>query len=55
MGSFDDTSTEIEFTAHPKVKVYAGNYRIYYGEDLFNRRRGGNDGEHCVEVFVSYD
>jgi len=56
MGSFDDASNQIEFNVEDDdfVSIQADKCRIWYGEDLFNRKQGGNQGTHCVEVFASY-
>ena len=58
MGTSSDTDTEIEFLVDEDedyINISAGNkYRIWYGEDLFNRKQGGNQGTHCVKVFASY-
>ena len=56
MGTFSDSDTEIEFLVDGAfINISAGTkYRIWYGEDLFNRAQGGNQGTHCVKVFASY-
>ena len=58
MNPLADDSEDITFVVGPPdtVTVVSGDYRIWYGEDLFNRRvNNGNDGTHCVEVFATYN
>ena len=52
---FDHNSPEIELSLSSPIGVRAGQeFRIWYGEDLYNKDDYDNHGKSCVDVYGFY-
>ena len=52
---FDHNSPEIELSLSSPIGVRAGQeFRIWYGEDLYNKDDSDNHGKSCVDVYGFY-
>ena len=54
---YDDNSPKIKFQTSSSYWVYAQagkEFRVFYGEDLFDLWHSNNGGTHCVKVLVSF-
>ena len=52
---FDHNSPEIELSLSSPIGVRAGQeFRIWYGEDLYNKDDFDNHGKSCVDVYGFY-
>ena len=52
---FDHNSPEIELSLSCPIGVRAGQeFRIWYGEDLYNKDDSDNHGKSCVDVYGFY-
>ena len=52
---FDHNSPEIELSLSSPIGVRAGQeFRIWYGEDLYNKEDYDNHGKSCVDVYGFY-
>ena len=52
---FDHNSPEIELSLSSPIGVRAGQeFRIWYGEDLYNIQDSDNHGKSCVDVYGFY-
>ena len=52
---FDHNSPEIELSLSSPIGVRAGQeFRIWYGEDLYNKQDSDNHGKSCVDVYGFY-
>ena len=52
---FDHNSPEIELSLSSPIGVRAGQeFRIWYGEDLYNKEDSDNHGKSCVDVYGFY-